>query len=214
MKKYPRTYHLSYSPGATSDDRIAKSHDNLIGEEIVITEKLDGSNTAMTDGGVYGRSHAEYTQNPWDREVRNLHKLVFEDELGDGVYIFGENMEGIHSIEYTNLTSYFYIFGIRDNEIWTPWSNVEEWAEIFDVPTVPVLFKGVVNSEEELRKLVEKLVSEPSELGGEREGVVVRNAGAFHNDHFSDNVMKWVRRDHVQTDIHWSRNWRKAEIKY
>lgn len=214
MSKYPRTYHFDFSPGATNDDRIAKSYENLIGKQIVITEKLDGSNTAMTDEGVYGRSHAQFTQNPWDREVRNLHKMVFENELGDGVFVFGENMEGIHSIEYSNLTSYFYIFGIRDNDIWFDWNKVEEWAEIFDVPTVPVLFKGIVNSEEELRELVEKLSKQPSALGGIREGVVVRNAGVFHNDDFSDNVIKWVRAGHVQTSIHWTRNWKKAKINY
>jgi hypothetical protein len=57
------------------------------------------------------------------------------------------------------------------------------------------------------------LVSEPSELGGEREGIVVRSAGLFHNDDFVENVAKWVRKDHVQTDVHWSRNWIKSKIK-
>jgi ATP-dependent RNA circularization protein (DNA/RNA ligase family) len=185
---------------------------NLIGQEIVITEKLDGENCGMTDGGVYARSHAAYTTSPWSREVRNLHKFDIEDELGDGVYLFGENMEGIHSIEYTNLTSYFYIFGIRDNNIWVPWKTVEEWAYIFDIPTVPVLFKGIVNSEKELKGLVERLSKEPSELGGQREGVVARVADMFHNDDFSTHVMKWVRKGHVTTDEHWTRNWRRAKL--
>lgn len=35
----------------------------------------------------------------------------------------------------------------------------------------------------------------------------------FHNDDFAENVMKWVRKDHVQTDEHWTRNWKKAKIK-
>lgn len=64
MSKYPRTYHFNFSPGATNDDRIADSLSNLIGQEIVITEKLDGSNTAITKDGVYGRSHADFTKNP------------------------------------------------------------------------------------------------------------------------------------------------------
>jgi ATP-dependent RNA circularization protein (DNA/RNA ligase family) len=185
---------------------------NLIGQEIVITEKLDGENTSMTDGGVYARSHAAYTTSPWSREVRALHKLVVEDELGDGVYLFGENMEGIHSIEYTNLTSYFYIFGMRDNNICVPWEKVEEYSYLLDIPTVPVLFKGIVNSEKELKSLVEKLSKEPSELGGVREGIVARVAGMFHNDDFSTNVLKWVRKDHVTTTEHWQRNWKKAKL--
>jgi hypothetical protein len=212
MSKYNRTYHLPWSPGSTNDDRISNGVESLLGIDIVITEKLDGENCGMTDGGVYARSHATFTTSPWSREVRQLHKLSVEDELGDGVYLFGENMEGIHSIEYTNLTSYFYIFGIRDNNIWIPWDKVEEYSYLLDIPTVPVLFKGVVNTEKELKDIVNGLVSKPSQLGGQIEGVVVRNASLFHNDDFADNVMKWVRKGHVTTDEHWTRNWVKAKI--
>ena len=212
MSKYGRTYHLPWSPGSTNDDRISNSVDSLLGKEIVITEKLDGENTGMTNDGVYARSHAAFTTSDWSREVRTLHKLKVEDELGEDVYLFGENMEGIHSIEYTNLTSYFYIFGVRDSNIWIPWESVEEYSYLLDIPTVPVLFKGVVNTEKELKELTEKLASEPSELGGQREGIVVRNAGMFHNDDFAKNVMKWVRKGHVQTDVHWTRNWKKSKL--
>lgn len=213
MSKYNRTYHLPWSPGATNDDRISSDVSSLIGIDIVITEKLDGENCGMTDDGVYARSHATFTTSPWSREVRNLHKISVEGQLGDGVYLFGENMEGIHSIEYKNLSSYFYLFGVRDNNIWVPWTKVEEYSYLLDIPTVPVLFKGVINSEKELKDLTENLASKPSELGGVREGIVVRNADMFHNDDFAENVMKWVRKDHVQTDEHWTRNWRKATLK-
>lgn len=213
MSKYNRTYHLPWSPGTTSDDRISDDVDALLGTEIVITEKLDGENAGMTDEGVYARSHATFTTSAWSREVRQLHKMKVENMLGEGVFLFGENMEGIHSIEYTNLESYFYIFGVRDNEIWIPWEQVEEYSYLLDIPTVPVLFKGVVNSAKELQKIVEDLVSKPSKLGGKREGIVVRTAGMFHNDDFADNVMKWVRKDHVTTTNHWTRNWKKADIK-
>jgi len=211
MSKYNRTYNFPFSPGATNDDRIADSMSNLVGQEIVITEKLDGENTGMTRGGVYARSHAAYTTSPWSREVRQIHDRIKFD-IPEDVFIFGENMEGIHSIEYTNLTSYFYIFGIRDNNIWIPWRDVEDWAFLLDIPTVPVLFKGVVNSEKELQALVEKLSNEPSALGGAREGIVCRNASLFHNDDFSTNLLKWVRKGHVQTDEHWTRNWKKAKL--
>jgi hypothetical protein len=214
MSKYPRTYHLVWSQGATSDDKISKSIDSLIGIDIVITEKLDGSNTAMVNTGVYARSHAAFTTSAWSREVRQLHELKVKRQLEEGVFIFGENMEGIHSIEYTNLKSYFYIFGVRDNNIWIPWKSVEEYSYLLDIPIVPVLFKGKVENEKELKELVEKLVSEPSELGGEREGIVIRNAGMFHNDDFKDNVMKWVRYGHVRTDSHWTKNWKKAKLNY
>ncbi len=214
MSKYNRTYHLPWSPGSTNDDRISNSVDSLLGKEIVITEKLDGENCGMTNDGVYARSHATFTTSAWSREVRQLHNIKVKGQLEDGVYLFGENMEGIHSIEYTNLTSYFYIFGVRDNNIWIPWEGVEEYSYLLDIPTVPVLFKGIVNTEKELKDLVESLVSKPSQLGGQIEGVVVRNSSLFHNEDFADNVMKWVRKGHVQTDEHWTKNWIKAKIKY
>lgn len=212
MEKYPRTYHLPWSESVTSDDRISKSVESLLNKDIVITEKLDGSNTSITKGGVYGRSHADFTKNPWDAKSWEIWNLI-KNDLSDGVYLFGEGMYGIHSIEYTNLTSYFYIFGVRDNNIWVPWDAVEEYSYLLDLPTAPVLFKGKVESEKELKDLTERLVSQPSALGGVREGIVVRNANMFHNDDFAKNVLKWVRKGHVQTDSHWTRNWRKASVE-
>lgn len=212
MSKYPRTQHLPFSPGATSDDKIADSVEPLLNIETVITEKLDGSNSAFTNLGVYARSHADFSRNPWDREMWNIYHRI-KNDIDDDVFIFGENMEGIHSIEYSNLKSYFYMFGIRDNNIWIPWEAVEEFAYLVDLPTVPVLFKGVIKTEAELKKIVENLANQKSALGGEREGVVIRNANLFHNDDFSENVMKWVRKGHVTTDQHWSRNWRKSKLK-
>ncbi len=212
MSKYNRTYHLPWSPGSTNDDRISNNVESLLGIEIVITEKLDGENTGMKDEGVYARSHAAFTTSAWSREVRQLHKMKVEGQLGEDVFLFGENMEGIHSIEYTNLDSYFYIFGVRDSGVWIPWYQVEEYSYLLDIPTVPVLFKGVVNTQKELKDIVDGLITKPSELGGQREGIVIRNAGTFNNEDFKDNVMKWVRAGHVNTDIHWTRNWKKATI--
>ena len=44
--KYPRTYHVPWSPGATSDDKKLPEQwfyaDGWAGSEIVITEKMDG----------------------------------------------------------------------------------------------------------------------------------------------------------------------------
>jgi hypothetical protein len=211
MSKYPRTYHIPCSPGSTNDDRISNSVDSLLGIDIIITEKLDGSNTSITKDGIYGRSHIEFSKNPWDVKSWEIWNRINRD-LDSGVFIFGEGMYGIHSIEYSNLSSYFYMFGVRDNNIWIPWEAVEEYSYLLEIPTVPVLFKGIINSEKELNQIVEDLTSHKSALGGEREGIVIRNAGMFHNDDFSSNIAKWVRRGHVQTDSHWTRNWRRAKI--
>lgn len=211
MSKYPRTFHLPFSKGATNDDRISFNIDKLIGEEIVITEKIDGSNTAITKNGVYGRSHIDFTRNPWDVDMKRLHSIIQKD-IEDNVYIFGESVYAIHSLEYTNLKSYFYLFGVRDNDVWLSWDEVEEYAYLLDLELVPVLFKGIVNSKKELEDLVNKLVKEPSELGGVKEGVVVRVSKSFKDDVFTDNLQKWVRPNHVTTDSHWTKNWKRAKL--
>jgi hypothetical protein len=212
MSKYNRTYHLPFSKGATSDDRVAESTTGLLGREIVITEKLDGENTGMERGGVYARSHAEYTCSPWSKEVRQLHTVKVGPYIEEGLMLFGENMEGVHSIEYDCLESYFYLFGARKDGVWSSWKEVEEYSYLLDIPTVPVLFKGVVNTEVELEELVNTLISRGSRLGGVIEGVVVRVEDSFYDDDFPTSLQKWVRRDHVTTDEHWTRNWRKANL--
>lgn len=182
-----------------------------MGIDLIITEKLDGSNSSITNEGVYGRFHIDFSKNPWDREIWNIQRRIGRD-LSDGVYLFGENMEGIHSIEYSNLSSYFYLFGVRDNNIWMPWRDVEEYSYLLDIPTVPVLCKGRVNSSKELKSIIDNLTSSKSKLGSELEGIVIRSIDHFHNDDFDLNVAKWVRKDHVQTGIHWTRNWKKQKL--
>ncbi len=75
MSKYNRTMHLPFSPGSTSDDRIADSVDSLLGRDLIISEKLDGENCGMNNDGVFARSHATFTTSTWSREVRQLHSL-------------------------------------------------------------------------------------------------------------------------------------------
>ena len=212
-KKYSRTYHLPWSKGTTSDDRFIETTKHLIGVPIVIEIKLDGSNISFTKGGVYGRSHADYTRNAWDNEMWNIHTQI-KNNLTDELYIFAENLFAIHSIIYTELTSYVYIFGVRDGDIWLSWDEVEIYASILNIPTAPVLFTGVVNSEAELKEITESYATGSPILGGEREGIVVRVADAFNDKDFKHKVAKIVRPNHVKTadTQHWSKNWKKSKI--
>ena len=211
--KYPRSYHFPYSPGAKNDDRINNDVSTLLGPNIIITEKMDGSNTAFSNEAVFGRSHVEPTKNSWDVKMWELHSRIKSD-IEDEMFIFGENMYGVHSIEYSELTSYFYMFGIRYKNTWLSWDDVEEYSYLLDIPTVPVLFKGMTTVDKVLEKLVIDLASQPSALGGLREGVVVRLRNSFQDEDFSNSLLKYVRKDHVNNDIHWSKNYKKAVLKY
>ena len=205
--------HFLWSPGTTSDDRFAYDISKLIGTPIVITEKLDGENNSMTSNGVYARSHVDFTVSPWSAKVRELHS-VLKSSISEDLYIFGEAMSAIHSIEYTHLTSHFYMFGARYKGVWSSWDEVEDYAFLLDLPTVPALFKGIVNSEKELRELTEELVKQESALGGSREGIVCRVQREFNDEEFESCVVKWVRKGHVQTDSHWTKNWKWGKVNY
>ena len=209
--KYHKTFHFPFSPGVFSDDKVAKDCSNLIGKRIVITEKLDGENCGHNNLGVYARSHTEFTISPWATEVRQINQRIRYD-LIEGMFVFGENMEGIHSIEYTNLKSYFYTFGIREGDTWYSWKDVEEISFLLELPTVPVLFDGICETFEELKYKVESLVKGRSTLDGEMEGVVARVYDSFKDEDFEKSVIKWVRKNHVTTSSHWNKSWKKAKL--
>ena len=217
--KYPRTYHLPWSPGATSDDKKLApgwfENNGWKDAEIVITEKLDGENTCFTNLDVYARSHGAPTRSPWTRNLWDKDGLLWKikDKIGEGEYYYGENLYGEHSIHYDKLPAYFFLFAGRWEDKWYSWDDVCLAAEVLKVPTVPVLWRGIVKYEEELMVMVDGFVGAPSEFGPTREGVVVRKVEEFDNDDFSKNVCKWVRPNHVQTDEHWTKNWKKAVLK-
>lgn len=215
--KYPRTYHFPFSPGATSDDKIVDEgwFEYLKGKELVITEKLDGSNTAIMQSGVYSRSHATPSVNEWDKYLftyggifDKVKPLMSEDEI-----IYGENMYAVHSIEYEHLPDYFFVFNIRNSEEYYSWSEIEEMCEITGLKHVPLLNRAVFNKPEDLQTTILELMKNGSTFGNTIEGVVVRVAERFPIQNFKHNVIKYVRANHVQTDVHWTRNWKQAKLK-
>ena len=62
------------------------------------------------------------------------------------IQLFGENMFGIHSIEYDGLSSFFYLFAALENgSVWLAWDRVNEIADEIGVPTVPVFSQTQVS---------------------------------------------------------------------
>jgi len=215
--KYPKTYHLPYSPGATKDDKKLQDgwFSNYIGQEIVITAKLDGENIHMTQKDCYARSDGAPTRSPWSRNIWDPQEGLYwkiKQFIGDNETIFGENLYGEHSIHYNKLTDYFHLFAVNDGVNWYSWDDVKMMADIMNIPHVPELWRGMIYKEEDLKKLVEKYVHDSEWYGDVREGVVVRITDSFPIEDFPKCVCKWVRKDHVNTSIHWTKNWKKAEL--
>ena len=193
--KYPRTPHLPWSEGGTSDDAYLFDTGHFDGQEIVITEKMDGENTSMYRDGIHARS-IDGRHHPSRDWVKALHGSICR-EIPEGWRLCGENLYARHSIAYEGLESYFYLFSIwNERNESLPWDEVKEWAAILGLTTVRELFRGEW-SESTAREITANLETDL------HEGIVVRLAGGFHYDHFGTSLAKWVRRGHVQTDQHW-----------
>ena len=191
--KYPRTPHLPWSPGSSSDDTYLFDTAHFENREVVVTEKMDGENTSIYQAGMHARSldSRHHVSRDW---VKQLHGQIAH-EIPAGWRLCGENVYARHSVAYESLESFFYVFSIwnADNEALS-WSETCEWAALLGLSLVPVLYSGLWN-EEAIREL---------RLDTDRqEGYVVRLAERFRFADFTSSLAKWVRRGHVQTDQHW-----------
>lgn len=223
--KYGRTYHYPFSPGTTSDDRINYTFWDDISKftHLVHTEKLDGENNCLSANGVFARSHATPSTSPWTAQLRQRWELMKRD-LGD-LEFFGENLFAVHSIEYKRIEESFFVFAVRLHDMWLSWEEVQFYAKLFDLPTVPLLKTDCVAelSAELLKESVITMAQQDSAFGAKdaktgldctREGVVSRNMEEYPVADFAKNVFKYVRKGHVQTDEHWTRCWRRAKMSW
>ncbi len=193
--KYPRTYHLPWSPGRTDDDRVLNDTGNFADCRIVITEKMDGENTTMYRDYIHARSlDSSYHQSRgW---VKDLHARV-QSGIPAGWRLCGENLFARHTLPYNDLPSYFMLFSIWDeNNLCLSWDETVEYATVLDLVTVPVLFDGIWDERYARSLSVRMNLSE-------QEGFVVRLAESFSYGAFRGSVAKFVREEHVGTAHNW-----------
>jgi hypothetical protein len=215
--KYCSTPHWPWSETVHRDDTVHIDPEGFVGHEVVITEKLDGGNTCLWNGEVYARSTSQPSRAGWMAMVRKHHawKTVGADP---SLVLYGEDLYGIHSIEYEPMLEdqTYRLFAAREmsatQDRFLEWDFVEAEAAVLQVPTVPVLFRGVFDSTKSITEWFVKNLRDPSSIGGPREGFVMRHVGAFATSEFSQKVAKYVRAHHVQTDQHWTKNWQPAKM--
>lgn len=196
LVKYPRTYHLPWSPGVTPDDRIMEDLSPLSGQEVVVTQKMDGENTSLYYSGYMHARSVDGASHPSRSWVKSQWAKVAH-ELPYGWRVCGENMYAVHSIRYSGLPSYLLVFSVWDERnSCLSWDDTCEWAEMLGFPTVPVLYRGEWD-EAVIRGLW-------SEKDRERvEGYVVRTVDGFSYGEFRQRIAKFVRAEHVTSDRHW-----------
>lgn len=208
-QKYCRSLHAHISLGTTSDDRFMPNGYMKAFSEMkaghILSEKMDGENNAFTKYGLFARSHTSPTESSWTKPLKKRWELIKHD-LGD-VELFGEGMYGIHSIAYSKLESFYYLFGAREKGKWLSWEEVQFYASLFDFPTVPTVEIKVslkdfyvegIDENKQLREWLrlnlgmtwEESVETEGHLGGSdlvsgkpcSEGFVLRNAAEFETN--------------------------------
>lgn len=191
--KYPRTPHLPWSLGASSDDIYLPIHALFENKEVVVTEKMDGENTTMYTDHIHARSvdSRHHLSRDW---VKRFHARIAY-HIPKGWRICGENVYAQHSICYEELESYFFMFSIwNEQNQCLSWQETIEWADLLGCHTPKVMYQGIWDEPK-----IKALTFDQNKC----EGYVVRISDSFAYSDFSQNVAKWVRKGHVQTDQHW-----------
>ena len=191
--KYPRTPHLPWSRSVAADDVVHAALQCFAGQEVIVTEKLDGENTTMYRDHIHARSidSRHHASRNW---VKALHGEIAH-HIPAAWRLCGENMYARHSLAYDDLESYFYLFSVFDGQnVCLSWDETCEWARLLGLVTPREFYRGDWDLDTVLGIEVDTDAVE---------GYVVRTTAGFPYDAFEHHVAKWVRTNHVQTDEHW-----------
>lgn len=204
--KYPRTYHLPWSKGLTSDDKLIPDKELNIfeGKEVVVTEKMDGECTTLYNDYIHARSLD--SRHNFSRDwVKKMHSVIRFD-IPYGWRFVGENLWAEHSIRYEDgsLNGYFYLFAIfNEKNILIDFDDMVDFAELLDLPLPKVLYRGLYDE-----KIIKNIANNlDTSL---HEGYVLRLKGEItqsKDNDFLNGVAKFVRANHVKSDDkHWLSN--------
>ncbi len=166
LVKYPRTQHLQGSRLQPGDEDLSQiPFENIFGKNIVIEEKIDGANTAISfdgDGNLLLQSRGHYLDSGFRERHYNLMKQwaftyrdLFYSVLGSRYIMYGEWMYAKHTVFYDALPDYFMEFDIYDRErdVFLSTAERRKFTEKMGIiSSVPVLAEGVFKSKEDILK--------------------------------------------------------------
>jgi hypothetical protein len=223
--KYPRTFHFAWSENLQNDDRLLESDSHLSGQEVIVTEKLDGENCNLYQDYMHARSLSG-RHHPSRNWIKKLHAEKAH-LIPKGWRICGENVFAFHSIFYNKLSTYFYVFAIfNEHNESIDWDEVVEWSQLLGLETVPVLYRGPYDIDKikkcyvgkskfegwtakdniDYNRFRELLISncDKREYAEEtQEGYVCRVSGKIKYEEYPYKLAKFVRKSHVQTPDFW-----------
>lgn len=166
--KYPRTRHLEGSRLQAGDEDLSQvPFREILGRYIVIEEKIDGANSAISfdgDGNLLLQSRGHYLiggnrERHYNllKQWANIHKDRFFDVLGSRYIMYGEWMYAKHTVFYDALPDYFMEFDIydRDRDVFLDTrSRRALTAKMEIVSSVPVLGEGVYQNKKDVLALL------------------------------------------------------------
>ena len=211
--KYPKTFHLPFSESLQNDDRRMEDETCFDDKTVAVTIKMDGENTSMYRNGIHARS-LDSSNHPSRSVIKAIHAQIKYD-IPEGWRICGENMYARHSIHYTDLESFFYVFNVwnEKNEALSL-QDTRQFCKELNLTHVKVdtilqdcNFEGDKDHFRTMEMIYRTLVAQG------QEGIVVRNVESFHYNDFQQNLAKAVRKNHVQTDEHWKTTWIPNKLK-
>ena len=167
IRKYPRTHHLEgsrYQPGDDDLDAVALA--SLGGGHVVIEEKMDGANSALSftaAGELRLQSRGHYlTGGARERHFDLFKRWAFThrdrlwDLVADRYVVYGEWLYAKHTVFYDQLPHYFLEFDILDRRADQFLSTPRRHELLADSPlvSVPVLLAGAAPERDQLHALV------------------------------------------------------------
>jgi hypothetical protein len=167
LHKYPRTRHLEGSRLQPGDEDLEQApFSELAGRNLVVEEKLDGANAAVSfdeAGKPWLQSRGHFLTGGWRerhfapfKQWAAEHATALYQRLGHRYVLYGEWLYAKHTIFYDALPSWFLEFDVLDRESgeWLSTPRRRELLAGTPVKPVPVLRRGPVRRLDELTSLV------------------------------------------------------------
>ena len=163
IHKYPRTPHLEGSRLQPGDEDLSQiPFDDIKGRYLVIEEKCDGANSAVSfdpDGRLLLQSRGHYLTGGYRERHYNLmkqwanaHRDELYELLGTKYIMYGEWLYAKHTVFYDALPHYFLEFDIldRENGIFLDTQTRHEMLRKTSIVSVPVLGEGRFGTRDEI----------------------------------------------------------------
>lgn len=165
--KYPRTPHIEGSRSQPGDEDLKDVPvREIAGRPLVIEEKLDGANSAISfddEGRLYLQSRGHFllgggAEKHFDLFKRwaHTHASALGARLGARYVLYGEWLYAKHTIFYDHLSHYFIEFDLFDKGTGEFLDSARRRELLAGLPLVaaPILYQGTIKSGEELAALI------------------------------------------------------------